>query len=1268
MGSDLRLTGLASGFDWQPLVDRLLELESVPKQRLEKEKIDNQAKISELGVLKSRLNTLKSSAASLQDENLFKARSVGISPSSSDGFTASANAGALTGEFEVKVESLASRTEMSSKNRNFGKLAGGINLSSSLKDLALFSEISEGTFTISGKTFSITNLNASLQDVLDDINSTFNSIAGVNPEGDSTGITIEYDPTVDKFYLDTNEKSPLAASNLPVLGSTTDTSNFLDAIGLLDRSSELRTADFETGSTVSIFNSGDGFKSWLHGSDPNLVNQSNELPFAAFNGLIYKREKLEDDFTQGSQYSTGDRVYSSGYVYEAINDLNATQWDSQISSANELAISENQFYRLLVDLETAKVDNFSSVDSGFHNVTNSTSGGSTGSNDAYKAGDIVKGSDGTFFRSIKDRTDGTAVSWGNYTYSSGYSSPIASQGWPGNIPSNVFNGGRYYEIKAGVSGTLHGGPADTTIYNSANNWGGNANLVVGANGVANAENHYFIPTASAWDAVNDFSATNSYSSGEIVRQGSDFYQANTAVAASAFNPANWTNVTNDINDLGNLGTGGLADNFWQIADISIDNPTYWEEIAHANDSSDFDANFWQVVKPGMTRFDESGSGMQINTMDYSIWARVGSAGGFLGDSLAGNRDPNELPTPSDANYTYPSWTIGGSANEGDLVEHNGKVFQAATNTTSEPGTAGSEGDWHIISDSATTTLTVSEQANKAVFTDTDFWTHYTIPDPDQNSGHWSEVKERVIQSSQPLGTIDMTATLANANFANSFQGLASGLGNFFIGEGEGAVRIDYDVNKDTLATLIDRVNSSNANIDLFYDPVGDRFVARSKNTGATGIVLHESETWDTLAGSSVNIGKGNILQLMGLADPVSISNSFNINSLAGYQEGDYVSISNGSFTTYWQSLINSPSEEPSSSSTQWRQVIRGVGRSMDFELGENSAVRINQGNLIYSSGTEFTGEDHGFDGITFNISQVSIGGTASFTVAKDINPAKSAIDSFVKEFNDTQKYIEGLTKVVQDGDTVSSSTFTGNTEISRLTSQLRKVIFGDSIPHSESGKTTDGADLIINENDASNTEINNISSQLGLGSSDNGYIIKVLDQASSGNTAYFSWNGTSWSSTQPAYSSLRLPDIGLDFGIGSDEIKVESSAKLIQALEEMPERVQALFSEATQTGVFDDNTKRERDFQGISYGIGDFIDNFLSGEDGTGRKGTYQTHIDSIKAQNERIDDKVEQLERYLASREEQLSQSFMKMEEMQSKMDTQMQTLQNSIPKKSSK
>ena len=34
MGSDLQLTGLASGFDWKPVVEQLIELEAIPKARL----------------------------------------------------------------------------------------------------------------------------------------------------------------------------------------------------------------------------------------------------------------------------------------------------------------------------------------------------------------------------------------------------------------------------------------------------------------------------------------------------------------------------------------------------------------------------------------------------------------------------------------------------------------------------------------------------------------------------------------------------------------------------------------------------------------------------------------------------------------------------------------------------------------------------------------------------------------------------------------------------------------------------------------------------------------------------------------------------------------------------------------------------------------------------------------------------------------------------------------------------------------------------------
>ena len=86
MGSDLKLTGLASGFDWQPLVEKLIELESVPKRRLEAEKARNDEKVSELGILKSQLDTLNSAATALQNKDLYNARSVGISETSSQGF------------------------------------------------------------------------------------------------------------------------------------------------------------------------------------------------------------------------------------------------------------------------------------------------------------------------------------------------------------------------------------------------------------------------------------------------------------------------------------------------------------------------------------------------------------------------------------------------------------------------------------------------------------------------------------------------------------------------------------------------------------------------------------------------------------------------------------------------------------------------------------------------------------------------------------------------------------------------------------------------------------------------------------------------------------------------------------------------------------------------------------------------------------------------------------------------------------------------------
>ena len=147
--------------------------------------------------------------------------------------------------------------------------------------------------------------------------------------------------------------------------------------------------------------------------------------------------------------------------------------------------------------------------------------------------------------------------------------------------------------------------------------------------------------------------------------------------------------------------------------------------------------------------------------------------------------------------------------------------------------------------------------------------------------------------------------------------------------------------------------------------------------------------------------------------------------------------------------------------------------------------------------------------MNFNIENLSAGDEVSFRVEKDASSAKTAIDQFVEEFNDAQEYISSLTKVNQDGDNVESSRFTGNQEINRLSSQLRRIVFGGANPHSESATTVDNADLTTSVNNSTNDEINGIATQLGLSAADDGYIIKVLKQEPSDQTAYFEWDGSS---------------------------------------------------------------------------------------------------------------------------------------------------------------
>ena len=142
--------------------------------------------------------------------------------------------------------------------------------------------------------------------------------------------------------------------------------------------------------------------------------------------------------------------------------------------------------------------------------------------------------------------------------------------------------------------------------------------------------------------------------------------------------------------------------------------------------------------------------------------------------------------------------------------------------------------------------------------------------------------------------------------------------------------------------------------------------------------------------------------------------------------------------TYLQVHEDATMDQPSSASSQWKQVILGVGRSFEEELGDNSIVRVNGGDQIFSTKTEFTVNEHGYEGITFDVANVSLGGSVQFSVGKDTNAAKSAIEKFVEEFNDAQDYIDSLVAISNDGDRVSAGRFSSNLEISQLGGKLRK--------------------------------------------------------------------------------------------------------------------------------------------------------------------------------------------------------------------------------------
>ncbi|HEY5228712.1 MAG TPA: flagellar filament capping protein FliD [Opitutaceae bacterium] len=229
----IQLSGLISGsFDWQSVVNELVQIDSAPVTNLQTAEASNNSMLSALGQLSGDFTALQSSATALQADGLFNGVTAQSTTANST-WTATAANGTPPGSYTIAVTSLATSASLNGAGAIAGALSSTSNVSGlTLATLPTSTAPTAGTFTVDGQTVTVA-LTDSLQQVFDKIS----TATGGN-------VTASYDPTGDKVSLTSADHSQI------LLGAANDSSNFLSAMRLTNNQSDLVTSSARLGSVA----------------------------------------------------------------------------------------------------------------------------------------------------------------------------------------------------------------------------------------------------------------------------------------------------------------------------------------------------------------------------------------------------------------------------------------------------------------------------------------------------------------------------------------------------------------------------------------------------------------------------------------------------------------------------------------------------------------------------------------------------------------------------------------------------------------------------------------------------------------------------------------------------------------------------------------------------------------------------------------------------------------------------------------------------------
>jgi flagellar hook-associated protein 2 len=276
--SALALSGLASGIDWTSIVNELLTVEKAPETQMEAEQTTNTTKSTAYAGINTALTTLNNDITTLSNPSFFDDRTTSLSNPA----VASANAaaGAPLGNFTFNISQVATDAVQQGSVATSKPLSATNDVSTLVMSSAGFSTpVTGGMFTVNGKQITIAATDT-LQSVFDQIST-------------ATGgsVTGSYNASTDEISLN--------SSSTIVLGSATDTSNFLQAAELYNNGTDAVTSASALGG----------------------VNMSNDLDAANFGTTVTDGGSGAGEFTiNGVAINYDSSTDSVADVLQSIND------------------------------------------------------------------------------------------------------------------------------------------------------------------------------------------------------------------------------------------------------------------------------------------------------------------------------------------------------------------------------------------------------------------------------------------------------------------------------------------------------------------------------------------------------------------------------------------------------------------------------------------------------------------------------------------------------------------------------------------------------------------------------------------------------------------------------------------------------------------------------------------------------------------------------------------------------------------------------------